>query len=291
MKIRVQQNFFALFYAPLYVAQRRGHFAEAGIELDLATGLMPIDNARGVADGTLDLLWAGPIRVLRALELDPATPLRYIAEGVRRDPFVIVGRQPRPNFRLADLAALRFAPVSEVPTPWMCLSRDLRDAGIEPTAITRLPDATMAANTARLRRSEADAIQVFEPFVSDLEQSGAGYVWYEAAARGPIAYSGFVGPAPLLAQHPELVSRLRRAMNAALRWTRTESPVAVAAVLAPDFPAVAPDLIQRAVARYQRLNIWADTSVPDPVGLARLAGMAQSFGLITGIPPASKVFA
>lgn len=291
MKIRIQQNFYALFYAPLYVAQRRGHFVEAGIELDLATGLMPIDNARGVADGTLDLLWAGPIRVLRARELDPATPLRYIAEGVRRDPFVIVGRRPRPTFRLAELAALRFAPVSEVPTPWMCLSQDLRDAGIDPTTITRLPDATMAENTARLRRGEADAVQLFEPFVSDLELSGAGHVWYETAARGPIAYSGFVGPAPLLAQHPELVSRLRRAMNAALRWTRSESPVAVAAVLAPDFPAVAPELIARAVARYQRLNIWADTSLPDPVGLARLAGMAQSFGLITQIPPASEVFA
>lgn len=291
MKIRVQQNFFALFYAPLYVANRRGHFAEAGIELDLATGLMPIDNARGVADGTLDLLWAGPIRVLRALELDPATPLRYIAEGVRRDPFVIVGRAPRPTFRLAEMAALRFAQVSEVPTPWMCLCRDLRDGGINPDTITRLPDATMAENAARLRRGEVDAIQVFEPFVSELEQSGAGHVWYEAATRGPNAYSGFVGPASLLAQHPELVTRLRRAMNAALRWTRAEPAAAVAAVLAPDFPAVPLDMIQRAVARYQRLNIWADTSLPDPVGLARLAGMAQSFGLIREIPPASKVFA
>ena len=69
MKIRVQQNFFALFYAPLYVARRQGHFAEAGIELDLQTGLMPVDSVAGVAAGTLDLLWAGPIRVLRAWPL------------------------------------------------------------------------------------------------------------------------------------------------------------------------------------------------------------------------------
>jgi len=291
MKIRVQQNFFALFYAPLYVARRQGHFTEAGIDLDLQTGLMPIDNAAGVAAGTLDLLWAGPIRVLRALELDPATPLRYIAEGVRRDPFVIVGRQPRPKFRLDDLTRLRFAQVSEVPTPWMCLSKDIRDNGIDPASIQRPAAATMAENVARLRRGEVDAIQVFEPFVSELEQGGEGHVWYEAANRGPNAYSGFVGPAPLLAQHPDLASRLRRAMNNALRWTRAESPAAVAAVLAPDFPDVAPDLIVRAVARYQRLNIWADTSMPDPIGLARLAGMAQAFGLITTPPPASKVFA
>lgn len=289
MQIRVQQNFFALFYAPLYVARAHGDFAAEGLEIELATGLMPLE--RRVGGDAAELLWAGPIRVLRAIALDPATPLRYIAEGVRRDPFAVVGRKPRPDFHVRDLAGLRFAPVSEVPTPWMCLAQDLRDSGIDPLSVHRPPDATMTENVARLRRGEVDAIQVFEPFISDLESGGDGYVWYEAARRGPNAYSGFVGPAPLFVRHPDLQPRIQAAMARALAWVRRAPPAEAAALLAPDFPGAPPALIEASVQRYQRLDIWAEAPQPDPVGLARLARMAQSFGLIAAIPPATNVFA
>jgi NitT/TauT family transport system substrate-binding protein len=59
---------------------------------------------------------------------------------VTRDPFLLLGREPRPDFVLRDLLDVRVATVSEVPTPWMCLQEDLRRAGITPSDLTRVGD-------------------------------------------------------------------------------------------------------------------------------------------------------
>jgi len=70
---------------------------------------------------------------------------------VTRDPFFLVGREPRTDFDLRELAALRIGTVSEVPTPWLCLQDDLRRAGIDPATLDRVTNQTMAENTAALR--------------------------------------------------------------------------------------------------------------------------------------------
>ncbi len=67
------------------------------------------------------------------------------------------------GFQLSDLARLRFAAVSEVPTPWMCLQQDLRDAGIAPATVTRVHDQTMTENYAALRGNTLDVMLAFEP--------------------------------------------------------------------------------------------------------------------------------
>ena len=55
------------------------------------------------------------------------------------------------EFQLADLPRLKFATVSEVPTPWLCLQHDLRDQGVDPDRIDRVSDRTMASNLEALR--------------------------------------------------------------------------------------------------------------------------------------------
>src|SRR6202043_611882 len=71
-----------------------------------------------------------------------------------------------------DLARLRFATGSEVPTPWLCLQHDLRERGIDPTKLARVTDATMADNLAALRDKHLDVIQVFEPYASLATRAG-----------------------------------------------------------------------------------------------------------------------
>lgn len=68
----------------------------------------------------------------------PDCDLVCFAEAVARDPFFLIGREPRPGFTLADLFGKRIATVSEVPTPWLCLQEDLRRAGFDPDKLPRL---------------------------------------------------------------------------------------------------------------------------------------------------------
>jgi NitT/TauT family transport system substrate-binding protein len=69
----------------------------------------------------MHVAWGGPMQVNQTYALDAGCEIQCFCEVVTRDPFRRVGRKPWPEFALRDLLQVRLAPVSEVPTPWLCL--------------------------------------------------------------------------------------------------------------------------------------------------------------------------
>src|ERR1700675_3049870 len=134
VKIRLMENFRAIFYAPYYATHALGFYANEGVDVELVSSDAPGDAIAHLANGAIDLTWGGPMRVMTAHDRDDQSPLVCFGEVVSRDPFFLIGNFK--GFGLSDLAHLRFATVSEVPTPWMCLQHDLREAGIDPVMIT-----------------------------------------------------------------------------------------------------------------------------------------------------------
>src|SRR5215470_45485 len=143
MYIKLAENFRAVFYAPFYATHALGFYSREGVEVELINSPAPAAAASDLLGGTIDLSWGGPMRVMKAREDDPKSPLVCFCEVAARDPFFLVGRGDPSAFRLADLERLRFATVSEVPTPWLCLQQDLRDAGIDPDRLARVTNRTM----------------------------------------------------------------------------------------------------------------------------------------------------
>ena len=132
MAIILQESLRAVFYAPFYVALARDAFTAEGVEIRFTSSPRPQDAALRLMDGTVDVCWGGPMRVMETYQKRPDCDIVSFAEVVTRDPFLLMGREPRPDFTLADLKSVRLATVSEVPTPWLCLQHDLRLAGIDP---------------------------------------------------------------------------------------------------------------------------------------------------------------
>src|SRR5437870_1294947 len=122
--------------------------------------------------------WGGPMRVMKAHDLQPSSPLVCFCEVVGRDPFYLVGRHHRPEFQLRELASLRFARVAEVATPWMCLQHDLREQGVDPSRLNRAPDRSMASNFEALCNGQLDVVQLFEPYPAMALELGAGHILY-----------------------------------------------------------------------------------------------------------------
>ncbi len=285
MAIVLQESLRAAFYAPFYAAFARGAYAAEGVEVRMVSAPSPAVAATSLLAGAADLCWGGPMRVMATYESNPACDLVCFGEAVTRDPFLLLGRAPNPGFQLADLAGLRLGSVAEVPTPWLCLQQDLRDAGVDPDAIARVADRDMAANVAALRAGTLDVVQVFEPFAAALETEGAGHVWYAAARRGPTAYTCFYAPrATIAAQRPGFGAMVR-GLGATLTWIATATPDEIAATVAPWFPDTPPALLARAYARYQALGVWGRTPALDPAGYARLRASLVSGGFVAaGVP-------
>lgn len=277
------EPFRAVFYAPYYVALDRGCFAVRGVEIVLETAGNPDAAAGRLFDGSADLAWSGPMRPMLERSRDPACTLRSFGAAVMRDPFLLLGMGARPDFVLADLATLRVAVPSEVPTPWWCLQHDLRLAGLDPATMAGMVRMPMAEGAAALRTGTVDAVMLFEPHAAALEEAGAS-VWYAAATRGPTAYSALYAVTPRIDAKRASIEAVVRGLGDALAWMRGAETDAIVATLAPRFTDVAPHHLARAVARYRALGLWShDTHLPREA-LDWLAAAMISAGAMTHHP-------
>lgn len=281
MEIRLVENFRALFYAPFYATDLIGAYAAEGVAVERLASPNPEQTAAALADGSADVMWGGPLRVMRAHDRNPASDIVCFADAIVRDPFFIIGREARPDFTFADLVPIRLATVSEVPTPWVCLQHDLRHAGIDPQSLSCASGASMAENAQGLRDGRVDAVQLFQPYAEELLSTGAGHVWYAAAKRGPTAYTTLVTRRPTLnARHDDLV-RMTRALQTALRWVADAPEDEIGRLLAPLFPAIPPSLIGAAIGRYRALGVYAADPTIMPDGVARLKAAMLEAGILT----------
>src|ERR1700722_16062127 len=205
MKIRLMENFRAIFYAPYYAIHALGFYANEGIDVELIYNDTPGDAISHLASDTIDLTWGGPMRVMTAHDRDDQSPL------------VCFG---------------------EVPTPWMCLQQDLRDADIDPKGITRVSDRTMRDNYTALRGKQLDVMQAFEPFASQAEMDRSGEILYAASSRGPTVYTAFIATRAKVAAHRDEFVAATRALASMQQWLYAHSGRELAEVVTSFFSEV-----------------------------------------------------
>lgn len=279
----LNEPFRAVFYAPFYVAEARGLFARQGVEVRRDTAGDPTKAADNLLAGKADIAWSGPMRPMMLRDRDPSCPLRSFCAVVMKDPFLLIGRGPNPGFTLADLPRLRFGSVSEVPTPWWCLQDDLRRDGIDPAALNRVSDRSMAENAAAVLAGTLDVAQVFEPHAALAEAQG-GAVWHRAADRGLSAYTAFYATEQRIAERSAEFEAMIRAMAEALAWMYATPAEEIAATVAPLFPEVPRAVLATALARYQGLRLWSPTPHFPRAAFEQLRGAMQTAGVIKGSP-------
>src|SRR5215469_6685405 len=280
MPIVLQESLRGLLYAPYYAALALGAYRSEGVEVEFVSAATPAQAPSGLFAGTVDVAWGGPMRVMQMYETRSDCDLVCFGEVVTRDPFLLVGREPRPDFALADLYGKRVATVSEVPTPWLCLQEDIRRVGLDPDLLPRITDRSMAENVASLRRGELDVVQLFEPFGEELIAAGDGRLWHAAARRGPTAYTSFYARRSVLAARRDELKRMVRGLYRTQKWLHAQPPEALADAVRSFFPNVAPSLVRGALARYRELGIWGSNPILPRTGYDRLRAGLVSGGFV-----------
>jgi NitT/TauT family transport system substrate-binding protein len=277
MPITLQENLRGILYAPFYAALALGAYRREGVAVEFVSAPEPARAVEGLFAGTVDVAWGGPMRVMQTYDRRADCDLVCFAEAVTRDPFFLIGREPRPDFTFADLYGKRVATVSEVPTPWLCLQEDLSRAGLEPDALPRVADRTMADNAAALRRGELDIVQLFQPFAEELIRAGNGHIWYAAATRGPTSYTSFYTRRTTLTARREELKNLVRGLYRTQKWLHASPPEALADAVQSFFPAVPAALLRAAITRYLQLGIWGRNPMLPRTGYERLrAGLISA---------------
>jgi NitT/TauT family transport system substrate-binding protein len=284
MQIRLAENFRAIFYAPFYATHALGFYAGEGVDVELLSMSVPGAGVSALLEGTLDVTWGGPMRVIKAAEQQATSPLVGFCEVVVRDPFYLVGRNNGRDFLLKDLPSLRLAAVAEVPTPWMCLQHDLRENGIDPTGLNRAPERSMADNFAALCNGQLDVVQVFEPYASLALRHGVGNILYAASARGPTLYTTFIATRDGIARHRAAFIKMALAVRRMKDWLEEHSAEELAEIVEPFFPEAIPQILLSSLRRYKQAGIWACIPDVSRKGFTRLAESLLSGRFIDRMP-------
>jgi NitT/TauT family transport system substrate-binding protein len=284
IRIKLAENFRAVFYAPFYATHALGFYSREGVEVELLRSSDPGYGVSALLNGTVDITWGGPMRVIKAREQQPTSPLVCFCEVVARDPFYLIGGNMGPDFKLAALPSLRFAAVSEVPTPWMCLQHDLREKGVDPTRLNRMADQSMADNFRALCNNQLDVVQVFEPYPSMAMRVGAGDILYAASTRGPTVYTTFIATREGIERHRTGFRRMVQAIRQTQAWLADHSAEELAEVTASFFPDIAHDILVSSLRRYLQAEVWARAPDVSQKGFARLAESLSSGGFIARMP-------
>ena len=280
MGITLYENFRALFYTPYYAAFEIGAYENEGVDVAFATHEDPGASGKAVLEDVEAVTWGGPMRVLRDHDQNPESNLVSFCEVVGRDPFLILGHEPKLDFKVSDLVGLRFANFIEAPTPWNCLQEDLRRAGIDPQSLTRISDQSITDNIAAFKSGELDAVQVLEPYAQILVDGGYGHILYEGASRGPCSYTTFYAKRSLLDARQEELGAMYTAMAHTLQWVQEATPEEITKAIAPYFPDDDPAHLTAAIDRYRRAGLWNRTPTVNKTGLERLRAGLLAGGFI-----------
>ena len=289
MTIVLQESLRGLFYAPYYAALTLGAYQQEGVHVRFASAVGFGTAPDALFAGTADVAWGGPMRVNQLYDERADCDLVCFGEAVTRDPFLLIGRGERRDFRISDLMSVRIATVSEVPTPFLCLQHDLRLAGCDPASLDRLADGTMSENMAALRAGRADVVQLFQPLAEALIAEGSGHLWYAAATRGPCSYTTFYARRGTLRTKRDELARLVRGLYRTQKWLHGAGAEAIFAAIRPYFPNEPEDLLRAAISRYQAFGIWGRTPILPLDGYERLKAGLISGGFAKGTPYATAV--
>jgi NitT/TauT family transport system substrate-binding protein len=284
MILTLAENFRAIFYTPFYLLKALGLAEQVGLDLRWLPPGSPGGAIDAIKNGTVDLTWGGPMRVMKDHDTTPSNgqSLLCFGEVVARDPFFLLGKKKLGRFELAQLRQLRLAQVSEVPTPWLCLQADLRDLGLN---VSEIEDAltrglSMPEQIQALKAGTVDVAQLFEPLASELLCDPNYQILYAAHTRGPTVYTTLICSRDGWEKNQLAFTVLREVLGTLQQWMHTQTPATLASHVQSFFPELSPQHLESALTRYLNNEVWAKSPEMSKPGFDRLSYSLQSGGFI-----------
>ena len=279
-RLRVVVAFHSIFYAPLPVAIRGGHFAAEGVDVDPETPALAAGTVGALRSGAADVSLSGIMRSFELADRGEPAPVHF-ANVNDRNGFFLLSRQARPSFGWSDLIGRTVISFGGAPTPWLCMQSVLRRHRVDPASVTFLRGLSTDDAVAAFRARKGDFIEQGPPVVDQLLADGTGHLVASMGdATGPVPFSSFMATRETLARDRERLVRFVRGLVRAQRWMATSGAAEIAAVIAPTFPDVDPRIRVAAVERYLRQETWARDPVLTRVGFDTLETILLEAGFI-----------
>ncbi|MGN1062195.1 MAG: ABC transporter substrate-binding protein, partial [Candidatus Scatosoma sp.] len=255
-KVKISEVTHSVFYAPLYLADALGYFADENIEIELTNGGGADNVMSAVLSGGVHVGFCGPEAALYVLAGGSTDAPKVFGQLTKRDGSFLVSRKSEPEFTWGDLAGKEILAGRKGGVPAMTFEYVLNNAGLtNGKNVTLNYDVAFNLMTGAFEAGTADYCTMFEPTASEYQAAGKGYIVASVGeASGEVPYTCFMAKESWLKENAATAKGILRAVAKAVKYANEADESDVAEALKPYFDGTSAASLSASVKSYKRID-------------------------------------
>ncbi len=277
--LRVNEVTHSVFYAPMYLADALGYFAEEGIEIELTNGGGADAVMAAVLSGDADIGFCGPEAAIYVLLGGSQDVPTVFGQLTKRDGSFLVSRVPEPDFTWESLKGKEILAGRKGGVPAMTFEYILREHGFSDADINLNFDVAFNLMTGAFEAGTADYCTMFEPTASEYQAAGKGYIVASVGeAGGEVPYTSYIAKRSWLDENEETAKGFLRAVLRGVQYAQTEDAATVAEHLVSYFPSTSVQSLATSVTSYRSIDAWVSDMAMTEASFERLQDIIERAG-------------
>ena len=256
--IKINEVTHSVFYAPLYLADSLGYFAEENIKIELTNGGGADNVMSAVLSGDSDIGFCGPEAALYVLIGGSTDVPTVFGQLTKRDGSFLVSRKPEPNFKWEDLKGKEILAGRKGGVPAMTFEYVLKQHNLfDDVDLDLNYDVAFNLMTSAFEAGTADYCTMFDPVAYEYEAAGKGYVVASVGeASGEVPYTCFIAKNSWKQKNETSLQGFLKAVTKAVKYIHETEPKLVAPHLMKYFEGVSENSLAASVERYKNIDAW-----------------------------------
>ena len=256
-KIKVAEVAHSIFYAPQYIADKKGFFKEEGLDVEfiLTPGADKVTSA--VLSGDVDIGFCGAESSIYVYNNNKKDYIVNFAALTNKDGSFIVSREKIKDFKLEDLKGKYIIGGRKGGMPEMTLEYTLKENGISLDDLTIDTSVEFANMASAFISGTGDFVTLFEPSATKLENEGKGYVVASLGEYGGnVPYTSYNALKSYIKENKDTIQKFTNSINKGLDYVSKTDDDILAAELIDYFPDMTKNELKTMIKRYKKIEAW-----------------------------------
>jgi NitT/TauT family transport system substrate-binding protein len=270
-----------LYYLPLTLAERRGHFKDYGLDIAIADYEGGGESLDALVNGSVDVVTGAYEHTLRMQA--KGRDIRALIELGRFPGIVLAVRKDKTYKSPADLKGMKIGVTAPGSSSGFFVLYLMAKAGLQAADASLVGVGGGPAAVDAMKSGELDAIANYDPLITKLQQDGAIRIVVDT--RFPrVNYEIFGGTNPaavlyakqdFIAANPNTMQALVNAFYKTLKWMATATTDEIVSSVPRDYYLGDRDIYVKALR--SNLLVYSKTGVVTPQGMKSALNMLAAF--------------
>lgn len=278
--VRLNEVVHSVFYAPQYVAQELGFFAEEGLDVTVAVGNGADKSMTALLSDSADIALLGTEAGIYVYNEGKEDYPKAFAQLTQRAGNFLVSRTDESDFEWADLKGKSVIGGRLGGMPELVLEYVIKENGMkigDEVEIINNIDFTSTAGA--FTGNVGDYTVEFEPVATTLEQNGSGYIVASLGeASGYVPYTVYMARDDFMTEHPDIIEAFTRAIYRGQQWVEEHPSKEIAEIILPQFPESDVETLTTIIERYKTQDTWKTDPVFSEDGFTLIQDIMEQGG-------------